>query len=99
MTLTHNASDGLDITSTMSGGTLNGSGTLTTSFTDTTPNSSTAGGGFTFDTFAIRPSSAATTADSFDTTLFKVEKLVPEPTSIVLMGLGSLALLVVRRKY
>jgi len=67
MTFAHNASDGLDITATMSGGSLNNSGSATVSFTDSTPNS------FTFDMFALRPQSAAKTADAFDTTLFQVE--------------------------
>jgi hypothetical protein len=54
-TLTHNAADGLDIVATMVGGSLNGTGTATVSFTDETPN----GGSFSFNTFGIRPSSMA----------------------------------------
>src|SRR5262249_49133378 len=57
MSLTRNASNGLDITSTMSGGNIGNTGSISVSFTDATPNSSTVGGGFTFDTFGIRPSS------------------------------------------
>jgi hypothetical protein len=98
MTLTHNATNGLDIVSTMTGGTLNNTGTAQVTFTDPTPN----GGSFAFDTFAIRPSTGATTADTFDTTLFRVEGpiSVPEPASLVLLSGGSLALLAcaVRRK-
>ena len=67
ITLTRNASSGLDITATMAGGTYNGSGTGTVSYTDTTPNS------FVYDTFAIRPSASASTAAQWDTSLFKVE--------------------------
>lgn len=74
MTLTRNASSGLDIVATMTGGTLNGSGTATVSFTDTSPSS------FTYDTFGLRPSNAASTADKFDTTLFKVE-FIPGATA------------------
>lgn len=90
MTLTHNAANGLDIVSTMSGGTLNNSGTAQVTFTDPTPN----GGGFVFDTFSIRPTSGATTADTFDTTLFKVEGplSVPEPSSVLLLTAGCVAL-------
>jgi hypothetical protein len=95
MTLTRNASDGLDIVSTMTGALLGpgNQGFLTVSFTDTTPST------FTFDTFGIRPSAAATTATSFDTTLFQVESNVPipEPTSLALLGLGGLTLLRRRR--
>ncbi|HEY5296526.1 MAG TPA: immunoglobulin domain-containing protein [Verrucomicrobiae bacterium] len=69
MTFTRNAASGLDITATMSGGSLNNTGTASVSFTDNTPNS------FTFDTFGLRPSSAGATAASFDTTLFKVEAI------------------------
>jgi hypothetical protein len=86
MQLTHNASDGLDIVTRMSGGTVDGDGLEEVIFTDTTPNT------FKYDTFALRPSSAASTADSFDTTLFKVESNVPEPASLLLMGLGGLGL-------
>ena len=67
ITMTRNASDGLEIAATMSGGTLNNSGTASLTYTDAAPNS------FTFDTFALRPSSAASTAAQFDATLFKVE--------------------------
>jgi pectate lyase len=67
MTLTLNASGGLDINSTMSGGSLNGTGSATVSLTDATPNS------LVFDTFSLRPSGATTTAQIFDTTRLKVE--------------------------
>ncbi|MDR3460674.1 MAG: immunoglobulin domain-containing protein [Verrucomicrobiae bacterium] len=67
MTFTRNASSGLDITATMTGGTYNNTGTGTVAFTDTTPNS------FAFDTFAMRPSGSASTAAQWDTSLFKVE--------------------------
>jgi pectate lyase len=67
MTFTRNASDGLDITATMTGGSLNNTGSASVSYSDSTPNS------FTFDTFGLRPSSAADSASSFDTTLFEVE--------------------------
>lgn len=73
MTILHNATNGLDISASMTGGTLNGGGQAFVNFTDSTPNSPT----FAFDTFAVRPSSAITTAGSFDTTLFKVEFIPP----------------------
>jgi hypothetical protein len=90
--ITRNAASGLDESITMSGGTLNNSGTAQVLFTDSTPG---ALGGFTFDTFALRPSGATTTAEQFDTSLFKVETntaLVPEPTTVVLVSLSSLAI-------
>ncbi len=61
MTLTRNASSGLDITVTVTGGSLNNTGSASVSFTDNTPNS------FSFDTFALRPSSANDSAAQFDT--------------------------------
>jgi pectate lyase len=67
MTFTRNASNGLDITATMTGGSLNNTGSASVSYSDGTPNS------FTFDTFGLRPSSASDSASSFDTTLFEVE--------------------------
>jgi hypothetical protein len=94
MTLTRNASSGLDITTTTTGGTLNGTGSATLSYTDTTPNT------FTYDTFALRQSGSASGAAQVDTTLFKVEFLtapVPEPTTFALAGLGLLGLAGYRR--
>lgn len=67
MTFTRNAANGLDITATMTGGSLNNTGTATVSYSDSAPNT------FTFDTFAVRPSDAVDSAASFDTTLFQVE--------------------------
>jgi len=75
--ITRNASAGLDIDVKMVGGTLDGDGTAQVTITDATPvgvDSATAPfGSYKFDTFSIRPSNATTTADVFDTSLFKVE--------------------------
>lgn len=77
---------------TDSGGTLNGTGVLSASYSDVTPQA------LSFDTFAIRPGTPEATATSFDTTLFKVEvNLVPEPAVSALMGLGILGLIATRR--
>ena len=93
MTLTRNAGNGLDIVSTMTGGNLNGTGSATVSWTDTT-----AAQGFSFDMFDIRPTSEATTATTFDTSLFQIEfTQVPEPSSAALAGLGVLGLALWRR--
>lgn len=93
MTLTLNASSGLDILSTMTGGTLNGVGGLTNSITDATPNS------LSFDTFAIRPGTSSATAGQFDTSLFRVEFLpVPEPSTIALAGMAVLGLVACYRR-
>jgi hypothetical protein len=71
---------GLDVTATMSGGNINGTGSVSASSTGLSPNN----GSFKFDTFGLRPSGATTTAEIFDTSLFKVEFVpVPEPASVV----------------
>jgi hypothetical protein len=88
MTLTRTALDELDILATMSGGNIGGDGQLTVAFLDTTPNS------FTFDTFQLRPSTAASTANVFATSQFRVE-YIPEPASAMLLA-GALA--AVRRR-
>ncbi|HEY4414131.1 MAG TPA: immunoglobulin domain-containing protein [Verrucomicrobiae bacterium] len=69
MTFTRNATNGLDISVTLTGGTYNNSGTGTIAYTDGTP------GTFSFDTFALRPSASTTTAAQFDMSRFKVELL------------------------
>jgi hypothetical protein len=89
MDVTRNAASGLDFIVRTVGGTLNNTGTAQVTFTDTTPGTF---GGFTFDSFLIRPSGQTTTADSFTTTLFQVETnvAVPEPgvTALLLAGAG-----------
>ena len=67
MTFTRNASNGLDITATMTGTNFNNTNSATISYSDSAPNT------FTFDTFGVRPSDAVDSAASFDTTLFEVE--------------------------
>ena len=95
MTLTRTPSGQLQIDSTMTGGSLDNDGSASVSFLDATPN----GGSFSFDTFALRPSGANTTAAIFDTSLFRVDYLpyVPEPSTLMLLGLGVAALALRRR--
>ncbi len=97
MTIVRTAAGELQIDTSMSGGTLDNDGTASVSFLDATPNN----GSFKFDTFALRPSGATTTAAAFDTRLFRVEfTVIPEPTSLLLFGIGAAAisLLLGRRK-
>jgi len=91
-TITRNALSGLDIDAKMSGGTLDNDGIAQATFTDTTPSS------FTFDLFGVRPSTSATSATSFDTTLFKVEGPIPEPASMALLVGPALAMMFRRRR-
>jgi hypothetical protein len=91
--LTRNGA-GIDIDATLSGQGYNTSGSGTIDAND--PN----GNGFVFDTFNVRPSSAAGTAELFDTSLFRVEFIaaVPEPTTFGLFGLSALAMVLRRQR-
>jgi hypothetical protein len=79
--ITRRADNGLDIDAKIVGGTLDNDGTAQVTLTDATPvgDDPITGpfGSYTYDTFAIRPSSGGQTggltADTFDTSLFKVE--------------------------
>jgi hypothetical protein len=84
----------LEVSSSIVGGNIGGDGTLSVSAIDATPQT------FTYDTFALRPSSAATTTDIFHTDLFRVDYLpyVPEPSSLILAAVGSIALATPRRR-
>jgi hypothetical protein len=93
MELERTALDEMIINSSISGGTLDGDGLATVTVTDPSAN------GFTYDTFSLRPSGATTTAELFDTSLFKVEyNAIPEPASLSLLALGGGATMVRRRR-
>lgn len=93
--ITRNASGNHDITVSMTGGNLDGTGSLVATATDVAPN----GGSHTFDTFTLRPSNAATTSTVFDTSLFRVEYFaIPEPASLALVGMSVLALALRRQR-
>jgi hypothetical protein len=76
----------LDVTSTMIGGSLNNVGSMSISYVDTAP--TTDGAGLSFDTFDIRPSNTNITAVSFTTSLFEVQQIIPEPSTLLLVGAG-----------
>jgi hypothetical protein len=80
---------GVDVDVRITGAGLDGDGEARVTINDPSAN----GGSFKFDTFGIRPSGATTTAQLFNTSLFRVEFLpVPEPASIVLLLLGCAAI-------
>lgn len=91
MTLSLTALSELSINATMSGGTLGGDGVLQASYLDTTPSS------LSFDTFSLRPSSAALSATTIDTTAFSATLTsIPEPSTVT--AFGSLALFALFRR-
>jgi hypothetical protein len=92
MELTRTPLGQLQVSATMTGGNLDGVGSLSVSAIDASPQT------FTYDTFALRPSSAATTTDQFDTHLFRVQFIIPEPTTGMLLTIAGLALTLVRRR-
>jgi hypothetical protein len=95
MTVTRAAGNLLDVSATMAGGNINGTGSVSASMSGLAPNN----GSFKFDTFGLRPSGATTTAEIFDTRLFRVEgPLVPEPGTLSLLGLAGLLLAPARRR-
>jgi hypothetical protein len=99
MSATLDGSGNLDITSMMTGGTLNGSGTAKVSYVDST--FATDGIGSTFDTFDIRPAGTSTTASQINTSLFNVDFItIPEPSTVTLVfgGLGFLLAMIRRRR-
>lgn len=94
MELTRTAADEIDIFASMAGGNLDGTGSMSASATDVDPAS------FLFDTFSLRPSSADSTTNQFDTSLFRVELVtaIPEPSSLILIGLAlSMGAMATRR--
>jgi len=85
---------GLQVTETVSGYKLGGTGSITATYLDT----SLAGQSVSYDTFVIRPTNGGVTASTFDTSLFQVI-IIPEPSTValVVMGLG-VALGLIRRR-
>ena len=79
--LVRTASSGLDVTATLTGGTLNGDGSLSVNYVDSTPNT------FTYDTFALRPSQSSQASTGIVFSSFRVQ-FIPEPSTLALLGLG-----------
>jgi len=96
MDLTLTAS-GLQINNSMTGGSVNNTGSMTVSYLDTsvTPGS----GGVSFDTFDLRPGGSATGASQLDINQFEVN-LIPEPSTLALVaaGLGLMVGMIRRRR-
>jgi hypothetical protein len=93
MTAQRTALGELQLNASFSGGNIDGSGSLSASFLDTTPNS------FSFDTFSLRPSSASSSAGNFDTTQLHVEFIqAPEPATAALLGAGIAGFFIFRRR-
>ena len=86
--------DGLQVDTSMTGGSLNDTGSMSASYLDAAPTS------YTFDTFTMRPSNSSTTAEFFNTTLFQVEgpAIIPEPASLALFGLSAIAMVLRRQR-
>jgi hypothetical protein len=84
---------GLQVNSSMTGGNIGGTGSISDSFLD--PSISTA----SFDTFDVRASGNATGAAQIDSSLFKVELItVPEPSTVMLVGAGLVLMLNLARR-
>jgi hypothetical protein len=92
MTVTRSGG-GLQVDTSMSGGTLNDTGSMSASYFDAAPAS------FTFDTFTMRPSNTSTTAEFFNTSLFQAEfTAIPEPASLALFGLSAMVAVLRRQR-
>lgn len=83
----------LAIIARLTGAAIDGDGVMEVNLTDATPN----GGSFTFDTFTIRISNGNANAAIFDTSLFRVE-VVPEPATLVMLGLGGILSIALARR-
>lgn len=85
---------GADIVQSITGGSLGAAYSL--AYSDPSPQS------LVFDTFALRPTTPATTATSWDTNLFQVEFIagtaIPEPALLPILAAGLLGLTAVVRR-
>jgi PEP-CTERM motif len=91
LTITRTALGELDILTSIAdtNGNFNGTGSVSISYLDASPNS------FSFDTFGMRPDSLSETFGAVDFTEFEVltsATVVPEPTTVLLLGMGATVL-------
>jgi hypothetical protein len=88
---------GLQVNSSMTGGSVNGTGSMTDSYLDTSVTPGT--GGITFDTFDLRLGGSATGPSQLDINQFEVN-LIPEPSTLALVaaGLGLMIGMIRRRR-
>jgi len=109
MTLTRdqvgqNSGNGITVVATMAGGNLGGTGSISSSYYDAAADAQVSGStiysNWSFDMFAFRPAASSAAAAQFDTSLFEIQYIIPEPSTLMLAGVGlGLMVAVIRRRH